>query len=125
MNYINCILQDNFSNTQDLPGNIQDVDEVEGIIFCQKCHKYIESDWTAIPMSDGTMFFLCINCHKFSISNVDGEWTEEWGVEHYATLTASSPAPLALLALELTRYDVDEDGVFSERGLLTHPKGFM
>ena len=74
MNYINCILQDNFSNTQDLPGNIQDVDEVEGIIFCQKCHKYIESDWTAIPMSDGTMFFLCINCHKFSISNVDGEW---------------------------------------------------
>ena len=75
MNYINCILQDNFSNTQDLPGNIQDVDEVEGIIFCQKCHKYVETeDWTAIRMSDGTLFYLCFDCHKFHISKIDGEW---------------------------------------------------
>ena len=25
-------------------------------------------------MSDGTLFYLYFNCHKFYISEVDGEW---------------------------------------------------
>ena len=25
-------------------------------------------------MSDSTLFYLCFNCHKFYISEVDGEW---------------------------------------------------
>ena len=64
-----------FSDTpEDLPGNT-DIDDAEDVIFCQKCHKYVETeDWTAIRMSDGTLFYLCFDCHKFHISKADGEW---------------------------------------------------
>jgi len=65
---------DDFENSSDLPGNTS-IDDAEDVIFCQKCHKYVETeDWTAIRMSDGTLFYLCFNCHKFYISEVDGEW---------------------------------------------------
>jgi len=60
--------------SEDLPGNT-DIDDAEDVIFCQKCHKYVETeDWTAIRMSNGTLFYLCFDCHKFHISEVDGEW---------------------------------------------------
>ena len=60
--------------SEDLPGNTS-IDDAEDVIFCQKCHKYVETeDWTAIRMSDGTLFYLCFDCHKFHISEVDGEW---------------------------------------------------
>ena len=60
--------------SENLPGNT-DIDDAEDVIFCQKCHKYVETeDWTAIRMSDGTLFYLCFDCHKFHISEVDGEW---------------------------------------------------
>ena len=65
---------DNFENSSDLPGNT-DIDDAEDVIFCQKCHKYVETeDWTAIRMSNGTFFYLCFDCHKFHISEADGEW---------------------------------------------------
>ena len=59
---------------EDLPGNT-DIDDAEDVIFCQKCHKYVETeDWTAIRMSNGTLFYLCFGCHKFHISEADGGW---------------------------------------------------
>ena len=65
---------DDFENSSDLPGNT-DIDDAEDVIFCQKCHKYVETeDWTAIRMSNGTLFYLCFTCHKFYISEVDGDW---------------------------------------------------
>ena len=60
---------------KDLPGEVDDIDDVEDVIFCQKCHKYVETeDWTAIRMSNGTLFYLCFGCHKFSVSEADGGW---------------------------------------------------
>ena len=59
---------------EDLPGNTS-IDDAEDVIFCQKCHKYVETeDWTAIRMSNGTLFYLCFGCHKFSVSEADGGW---------------------------------------------------
>ena len=59
--------------SEDLPGNT-DIDDAEDVIFCQKCHKYVETeDWTAIRMSNGTLFYLCFGCHKFSVSEADGK----------------------------------------------------
>ena len=63
----------NSNKPEDLPGNTS-IDDAEDVIFCQKCHKYVETeDWTAIRMSNGTLFYLCFACHKFSVSEVDGE----------------------------------------------------
>ena len=59
---------------ENLPGNTN-IDDAEDVIFCQKCHKYVETeDWTAIRMSNGTLFYLCFDCHKFHISEANGEW---------------------------------------------------
>jgi predicted CXXCH cytochrome family protein len=63
------------NNPKDLPGEVDNIDDVEDEIFCQKCHKYVETeDWTAIRMSNGTLFYLCFDCHKFHISEADGGW---------------------------------------------------
>lgn len=104
---------------EDLPGEVDDIDDVEDEIFCQKCHKYVDDyDWTAYRTTEGKHFFFCSNCKKLEIlEETKPDGTRLWILKDQPTITIDEiNEPYVQKPLEDHRYFSP-----SSLGLFTSP----